>query len=93
MNRKEIKPVRALGIASLLALVAGCLVEAGCTTTLQNTGDVGFKYSTEFAFFHRAAKTSGSGEADVARSNTEIPALVEWFLEGPPPEGGEVKPQ
>jgi len=76
----------ALGIwiVGAVVFIGGCLAGMGCTTTLENAGDVGFRYSTEFAFFHRAAKTSG---ADKAVSNTEFPALVEWFLEGPPPEG------
>jgi len=63
----------------------GLSIITGCTTTLQNQGDVGFKFSTEWAFFHRAAKTSGDADSDVAKSNTDVPALVEWFLEGPPP--------
>jgi hypothetical protein len=73
-----------------MILTAGCLLCTGCTSTLTNAGDVGFRYSTEFAFFHRAAKTSGSGDDNVARTNTEFPALVSWFLEGPPPEGAVV---
>ena len=65
----------------------GLTIFTGCTHTLQNDGIVGFKLSTEWAFFHRASKTTGSGEDDVAKSNTEIPALVEWLFPGPPAEG------
>ena len=69
-------------------LFLGACLATGCTSTLKNAGDVGFRYSTEFAFFHRAAKTSGGDEDSVAMTNTEFPALVEWFLPdevvGPP---------
>ena len=78
----------------LWAIIGAAIVAmaTGCTHTLQNDGEVGFKYSTSFAFFHTAKKTTGSGEADVAKSNTEFPALVEWFLEGPPPPPPDTPP-
>jgi hypothetical protein len=66
-------------------LFMGACLATGCTSTIQNSADIGFKYSTEFAFFHRAAKTSGGDADSVAKTNTEFPALVEWVLEGPPP--------
>jgi hypothetical protein len=74
-------------VVVLLLLVSGCLT--GCTSTLKNAGDVGFRYSTEFAFFHRAAKTSGGDQDNVAQTNTEFPALVSWFLTPKPSENGE----
>jgi hypothetical protein len=77
-------------IVVALMFIGGCL--GGCTSTLTNDGKVGFEYSTSFAFFHRAAKTSGSGDDNVARTNTEFPALVTWFLEGPPPPSIEPVP-
>jgi hypothetical protein len=77
-------------VACWAIIWAALWMMAGCTSTLTNAGDVGFRYSTEFAFFHRAAKTSGSGDDNVARTNTEFPALVEWFLAGPPAEGQTV---
>ena len=63
----------------------GLSIVSGCTTTLQNDGTVGFKFSTEWSFFHRASKTSGNADSDVSKSNTELPALTEWLFESPPP--------
>jgi hypothetical protein len=74
-------------VVVLLLLVSGCLTS--CTSTLQNEGRVGFEYSTSFAFFHRAAKTSGGDQDNVAQTNTEFPALVSWFLTPTPSENGE----
>ena len=91
--KRESQAVQAIGLAILLALLAGCLLDTGCTTTLQNQGEYGFRYGTEFTFFHRAAKTTGGEPGDVAKSNTEFPALVEWLLPGPPPPGAVTPPQ
>jgi len=49
---------------------------SGCTTTLKNQGDIGFRASTEWAFFHRAAKTSD----EPATSNLDVPSIEELIL-------------
>jgi hypothetical protein len=98
MELSERETSRGLLVSGLVTIACWTIIGAtlwamaGCTSTLQNAGDVGFRYSTEFAFFHRAAKTSGGDEDSVAMTNTEFPALVEWFLEGPPPEGAVTPP-
>jgi len=65
-----------------LVCVSGCL--CGCTITTANQGEVGFRFGNELTFFHRAAQTA----PQPAVINTEVPALVEWFLkdaaDGPP---------
>lgn len=79
----------ASGVVTLLCwslIGAFLLALAGCTSTLKNAGDIGFRYSTEFAFFHRAAKTSGGDDDSVAQTNTEFPALVSYIMGPPAPE-------
>lgn len=48
----------------------------GCAATLTNQGEVGFRYGTEFTFFHRASETS----EEPAKSELEVPALVDWVV-------------
>ena len=72
--------MRTIRIVLLLCL-GGCLT-TGCTTTLKNQGEVGFRYGTEFTFFHRAAQTS----PEPAVSKTEVPALTEWLFRRPDDE-------
>lgn len=93
-ERETAKGLFASGIVTVLcwaAIGAFVLALAGCAYTLQNDGEAGFKYSTSFAFFHTAKKTTGGAEDDVAKSSAELPEIIEWLLPGPPAEG-EVTP-
>jgi hypothetical protein len=97
-ERETEKGLFASGIVTTVCwavIGAFLLALASCTSTLQNAGDVGFRYSTEFAFFHRAAKTSGGDADSVAMTNTEFPALVSYIMGPPAPEPtpeGTLKP-
>lgn len=93
-ERETEKGLFASGVVTALcwALISVfVLALAGCSYQLQNDGEAGFKYSTSFAFFHTAKKTTGGAEDDIAKSSTEFPALVEWWLEGPPPPPVETR--
>lgn len=56
---------------TVLASFGVCL--AGCTMTLADKGEFGFKQSTEWGFYHTASKTDAT-----AVSNVEAPTIVEW---------------
>jgi len=62
MNRKLI------GLAAGAMLLAGCLL--GCTIPLSNGGEVGFKQSTTWSFYHTTVDTKAKSEAAV-----EFPAV------------------
>lgn len=66
-------------LTTFLATFGGCL-STGCTMTLADKGEFGFKQSTEWGFYHTASKTEAT-----AVSNLEVPAIVEWVTGDPDP--------
>lgn len=79
-------------IVKWLMLVGLLSVIGGCATTLDNQGEVGFRYGTEFTFFHRATATceesaKSSWSADVEAINALIRKQTE--PDKNPPEGAE----
>lgn len=52
-------------------------IVAGCTFTLKDNGEIGFKQSTEWAFYHQTSETKST-----ASSNLEAPSVEEWLFKG-----------
>ena len=75
-------------VALCLALGWVIVAAMGCTFTLKDQGEIGFKQSTEWAFYHTASETHST-----ASSNLEAPSVEEWLFKDkdsvPPPSPTE----
>lgn len=59
----------------VLSLLAGTC--SGCTMTLADKGEFGFKQSTSWGFYHEATATEAK-----ATSKLEAPTIIDWLTGG-----------
>ncbi len=51
------------------------VLAAGCTFTLKDNGEIGFKQATSWSFYHTTSETKST-----ASSNLEAPSVEEWLF-------------
>ncbi len=62
-------------VLCLLILPIGCL-SVGCVAGLTNAGEIGFKQSTSWGFYHRAEATEGESRAEL-----DLQPIIDYVVE------------
>lgn len=60
---------------ALAVIVYAIVTQFGCTFTLKDQGEIGFRQSTSWSFYHQANESKAT-----ASSNLEAPSVEEWLF-------------